>query len=191
MSDKSASDWQNRFFFPGPASGGLNLFDNVLHSGYDWKFKLAKIFRLVNMKKEDVELKLRDLKFSTDDRNIISYYFAIDKYLENNIDFDSNPDVVTRTMRYLYEPYYDYYVKELDIYDPIREAFERNKDLPYRVSDLAITGDDVMAKGFKGEDVGKLLNICTRLVISQPSLNRKETLELFLTQEVLEGGAIV
>ena len=168
----------------------LNLFDNVLHSDYDWKFKLAKIFRLVNLKKEDVENKLRDLKFSTEHKNLITYYFAIDKYLDD-VDFDDNPDVVTRTMRYLYEPYYDSYVKELDIYDPIREAFERNKDLPYRVSDLAITGDDVMAKGFKGEDVGKLLNICTRLVISQPSLNNKETLELFLTQEVLEGGAIV
>ena len=48
-----------------------------------------------------------------------------------------------------------------------------------------------MAKGFKGEDVGKLLNICARLVINNPSFNRKETLELFLTQEVLEGGAIV
>lgn len=169
----------------------LNLFDDVLHSGYDWKFKLAKIFRLVNMKKEDVEDKLKDLKFSTEHKNLITYYFAIDKYLEDNTDFDSNPDVMTRTLRYLYEPYYDSYVKELDIYDPIREAFERNKDLPYKVSDLAITGDDVMAKGFKGEDVGKLLNICIRLVISQPSLNKKETLELFLTQEVLEGGAIV
>ncbi len=51
-----------------------------------------------------------------------------------------------------------------------------NKGEPYLIRHLAVSGDDILALGYKDTDVGKALNKLLEIVISDPSKNVKKTL---------------
>ena len=45
-----------------------------------------------------------------------------------------------------------------------------------KLSDLKITGDDLIQLGFKGREIGKALDYCLDQVLRNQSLNEKEKL---------------
>lgn len=47
---------------------------------------------------------------------------------------------------------------------------------PYKISQLAVTGSDITAKGYRGNQVGETLEKLLQYVIENPSLNKKEKL---------------
>ncbi len=47
---------------------------------------------------------------------------------------------------------------------------------PYRISDLAVTGEDVAALGFSGKEIGSKLEFLRRHICENPSLNKKDEL---------------
>ena len=51
----------------------------------------------------------------------------------------------------------------------------KNKE-PYRISDLKINGDDIISLGYKGKDVGKILEYLLREVIEDKNKNEKSKL---------------
>ena len=55
------------------------------------------------------------------------------------------------------------------------DEIAENKE-PYKISDLEITGKDLIKLGITGEAVGETLERLRRLVISDPALNKKEKL---------------
>lgn len=55
-------------------------------------------------------------------------------------------------------------------------VYEEIKNQPMSVKDLDINGFDIMALGFKGPQVGKVLNELLDAVITEPTLNQKDIL---------------
>jgi tRNA nucleotidyltransferase (CCA-adding enzyme) len=54
----------------------------------------------------------------------------------------------------------------------------RAKDMALKISDLKITGDDLMKMGIpKGPEIGRILNMLLEKVLDDPSINSKERLE--------------
>ena len=153
----------------------------------DWAFKLHLFIQYLDEPIKNIDDILINLKFSTSDKNRIVNYNKIQNFIEKGMDFTTEQNPKTRVLRNMFEPYYSMYISQLNEKNELVRYYKLNKDYPYKVSDLVITGDDIMAKGFKGEDVGKLLNFCMKMVISQPKLNKKEILENFLTKENLNG----
>ncbi len=47
---------------------------------------------------------------------------------------------------------------------------------PYKISHLAVSGDDLAARGIRGKTIGETLDRLLAAVIANPQLNRKETL---------------
>ncbi|MEE1330662.1 MAG: CCA tRNA nucleotidyltransferase [Acutalibacteraceae bacterium] len=56
----------------------------------------------------------------------------------------------------------------------LREITDKNE--PYKISDLKITGGDLVSLGISGEAVGKTLEALRRLAVSDPALNTKKKL---------------
>ncbi len=56
------------------------------------------------------------------------------------------------------------------------------KSEPYKISELAVCGDDLKALGLCGSEIGKVLKGLLRLVWENPSLNKKETLLSLITK---------
>jgi tRNA nucleotidyltransferase (CCA-adding enzyme) len=53
---------------------------------------------------------------------------------------------------------------------------------PVNISDLNITGSDLMAAGFEGREIGEILDRLLSLVIEKPELNKKEILEGYVNR---------
>ena len=51
---------------------------------------------------------------------------------------------------------------------------------PVTIADLAINGNDLLAEGFKGKQVGELLKTCKEFVWQFPEKNSKEALLKFV-----------
>ena len=54
----------------------------------------------------------------------------------------------------------------------------KNKE-PYLISHLAISGEDLKELGFKGKEIGEILERLRQTVVCSPEKNRKEILEVF------------
>jgi hypothetical protein len=67
-----------------------------------------------------------------------------------------------------------------DIAIMLEEIFDNNE--PYLISHLAIDGNLLIEKGYKGFEIGKILNELLNLVIENPTLNTKENLITNLNQ---------
>jgi tRNA nucleotidyltransferase (CCA-adding enzyme) len=70
--------------------------------------------------------------------------------------------------------------KTNDIAIMLEEIFDNNE--PYLISHLAIDGNLLIEKGYKGFEIGKILNELLILVIENPTLNTKENLITNLNQ---------
>lgn len=62
----------------------------------------------------------------------------------------------------------------------LEEIFDNNE--PYLISHLAINGNLLIEKGYKGYEIGKILHELLNLVIENPTLNTKENLITNLNQ---------
>ncbi len=62
------------------------------------------------------------------------------------------------------------------VLDRLLDTVITRKD-PVNITDLDITGNDLAAMGFKGREIGEVLNRLMALVIEKPELNHKEVLE--------------
>jgi len=58
-----------------------------------------------------------------------------------------------------------------------------NKKIPYRISDLAVTGDDLLALGLRGREIGESLEKLLSLVISGELANNKQDILSHLTRK--------
>ena len=86
-------------------------------------------------------------------------------------------DVITLVTDQL--PYY------LLDYEELEGELERilDKGEPVAIADLAIDGNDLLAEGFKGKQVGSLLKACKELAWRFPERNNKEDLLRFAKQQ--------
>ena len=57
-----------------------------------------------------------------------------------------------------------------------KEIFERVKTEPYRLKDLAVTGNDIMALEIRGTEVGRVMDELLDKVMQNPEINTKEKL---------------
>lgn len=67
------------------------------------------------------------------------------------------------------------------VLDRLIAAVTARKD-PVNISDLDITGDDLMAMGLKGREIGEVLNRLMALVLEKPDLNHREVLEGYVSR---------
>lgn len=67
------------------------------------------------------------------------------------------------------------------VLDRLIGAVTARKD-PVNISDLDITGDDLMAMGLKGREIGEVLNRLMALVLEKPDLNHREVLEGYVSR---------
>ena len=60
-----------------------------------------------------------------------------------------------------------------------------NNDAPVRISELAVTGKDLLAMGLGGKEVGESLNALLEAVMKNPALNQRDTLLAMARKEFL------
>lgn len=93
---------------------------------------------------------------------------------------------------YLYDEIYNLTEKE---WNYLIALLDHSDIEAVKLSDLNITGDDLISLGFKGRDIGKALDYCLDQVLRDQSLNKKEKLvELvkhYNVKEVVEEYAEV
>lgn len=93
---------------------------------------------------------------------------------------------------YLYDEIYNLTEKE---WNYLIALLDHSDIEAVKLSDLDITGDDLISLGFKGRDIGKALDYCLDQVLRDQSLNKKEKLvELvkhYNVKEVVEEYAEV
>ena len=58
----------------------------------------------------------------------------------------------------------------------VKKSEISSKNEPYKISDLAVNGSDILKLGIPPQDIKKNLNKLLTEVIDSPELNRKETL---------------
>lgn len=66
-----------------------------------------------------------------------------------------------------------------DVYEDVL----KNRDC-VKLSDLAINGNDLLALGVKGKEVGRLLNLALELVVEDPDMNEHDSLFAFVKHEI-------
>ena len=66
-----------------------------------------------------------------------------------------------------------------DVYDDVL----KNRDC-VKLSDLAINGNDVLALGVTGKEVGRILNLALKLVVEDPDMNEHDSLVAFAKHEI-------
>lgn len=88
-------------------------------------------------------------------------------YLNNDYEFDIFFDIMYRTFKPIY------------VNDYFLEPYITNK--PYKLSQLAVNGDDIMTRfGVSGKDVGRALDEALRFVCKSGQNNDKETILTYL-----------
>ena len=85
--------------------------------------------------------------------------------------FKTNPDAVEK---YLYFKNRHFGIHTENTLDLLREILIDND--PYRISDLKISGKNLINMGINGEKIGETLEYLRKCVVSNPELNRREIL---------------
>jgi tRNA nucleotidyltransferase (CCA-adding enzyme) len=68
-------------------------------------------------------------------------------------------------------------VAELEKLDRLRATVEQERSSPHRISDLAVSGDDLIELGYTpGPTIGKTLSTLLEVVVKTPELNTKDDL---------------
>lgn len=148
--------------------------------------KENKLSLLISLIKHDTETIIRTLKPS--------------KKLSDNLiflDFAQNSEILTDkiSLKHFLSKYGEdktlLYLNYLSLFDPIKykilveyitEIKENNE--PYRISDLALNGDDIRNVGFIGTDVGKVLKALLTYVITDERKNNKKDLLNFIKNNI-------
>ena len=122
--------------------------------------------------KSDYEKALKRLKVSNE-------FFNMVKLIIENKDVQINSDRPTlkRLLGVMGEELlFDLLkIKNLPDEEKLLQDIINNKE-PYKISDLAINGFDLMKLGFQGKEISDMLDTLLDEVINNPSLNNRETL---------------
>jgi tRNA nucleotidyltransferase (CCA-adding enzyme) len=68
------------------------------------------------------------------------------------------------------------------VYEVYRMICDRGDCLSIR--DLAIDGEDILALGARGREVGEMLEMCLHAVLDRPDLNEQNTLKMLVKKEL-------
>lgn len=162
-----------------------NQLINNLDTNDPINIKLFKILKLFKCKYE-AEIWLRSYKYSNEVVKSVMKYYDINEFIDNNFDLIKKKfgyiEVFIKMMYKLFK--YDYVIdfiingccKNINI---TYETLTNIATEPHRIEDLAITGDDLKVIGFRGKEIGDVLNQLTDLVIYEPGFN---TTSLLLMQ---------
>lgn len=71
---------------------------------------------------------------------------------------------------------------------PDAPTWVKGNTAPCKLSDLAVSGRDLMAMGIQGRDVGRILNLLLSRVLETPELNEKHKLTELALEYIREGG---
>jgi tRNA nucleotidyltransferase (CCA-adding enzyme) len=66
-----------------------------------------------------------------------------------------------------------------DVYEDVL----KNRDC-VKLSDLAMNGNDLLALGVKGKEIGRILNLALKLVVEDPDMNEHDSLVAFAKHEI-------
>jgi len=58
----------------------------------------------------------------------------------------------------------------------LKNKASNGEEEPFKISQLAINGDDLIERGFKGKQIGEELNKLLHAVLKDPLLNKREIL---------------
>lgn len=168
-------------------SGGLECLDITSCEELDKISDLSKnidlrLFALLSLCDCDVCDIAKKLKLSNLSKNTISSL----KYLTTNPPPKSKSDIKRILARFDYNVFISYLeylavIKNIPTEEVrlITEEILNNKE-PYKISQLAIGGNEVTKLGFTERKVGEALNFLLESVIDNPNYNKKETLIEFL-----------
>ena len=67
------------------------------------------------------------------------------------------------------------------------EELVRGNCAPTSISELAVTGKELMGLGLKGPDIGRMLSYLLRVVMRDPAYNNKEALLAICEERIREG----
>lgn len=73
--------------------------------------------------------------------------------------------------------------ERIEMLDELVDIYEAIKNQPLSVKDLQVSGYDALNLGYKGTEIGVILNKLLMMVLDNPSLNNKETLIEIMTKE--------
>jgi tRNA nucleotidyltransferase (CCA-adding enzyme) len=66
-----------------------------------------------------------------------------------------------------------------DVYEDVL----KNRDC-VKLSDLAMNGNDLLALGVQGKEIGRILNLALKLVVEDPDMNEHDSLVAFAKHEI-------
>lgn len=137
-----------------------------------------RFYSLLKLSSRDMDFTLRSLKMSN---SVKDYCYALE-FLESTMN-NCSKAAVKNILNYsdfsLIRDFVEYkkVIKNEDLSDYLHIAQDiiENKE-PYKISHLDISGEDLLELGYKGKEVGKILEILRKKVIEDKTLNKKAEL---------------
>lgn len=156
---------------------GLNKAEISQLSSLKKSFEL-RFYSLLKLAASDMEFTLNSLKMS----NSVKDYCKHLNFLENSMN-DCSKSAIKNILNHsdisFIEDFAEYKKiiegKDFSDYLNIAQTIIENNE-PYKISHLDITGDDLIELGYKGKDVGEILEHLRKTVVEDKSLNTKATL---------------
>ena len=136
-----------------------------------------KFFAFLNLSSISLSNTLKVLKCSNEFKN---YCLNLNSCLSANI---KNREDLKRTLSLLENDIFDLLsYKSAILNEDTEELKLMAKEIietgePYKLSQLAASGEDILKKGYKGEEIGEILSKLLKAVIKNPELNKKDILE--------------
>lgn len=137
-----------------------------------------RLYSLLKLSSRDIGFTLRSLKMSN---SVKDYCYALE-FLESTMN-NCSKAAVKNILNYsdfsLIRDFVEYkkVIKNEDLSDYLhiaQDIIENNE--PYKISHLDISGEDLLELGYKGKEVGKILEILRKKVIEDKTLNKKAEL---------------
>lgn len=153
-----------------------------LFSNKNYLYKISRIYLSDPLYK--TEIWLRKYKFTNKEIKKVLTYINIQRYLdEHPIDKWKNKDIEVRKMISKFgNDLIDLYM----FFDGNKEIenllIDKNCSYPTRLTDLMITGDDLLQLGYQGVEIGNILDKLLEEVILNPKLNNKEDLYFIINK---------
>ena len=140
---------------------------------------IEKTAIFISLIKHDTELIKTTLKPSSNFLNLINF---LECFNYNKIELCTKKDI-KRALKTHSKALVLAYVNRLSLYNKAQahNALALISDIeqsnePYKLCDLCINGNDLIKLGFKGKEIGKILDSALELVIDDPNANKKEIL---------------
>lgn len=137
-----------------------------------------RLYSLLKLASRDMDFTLRSLKMSN---SVKDYCYGLE-FLEstmNNCSKAAVKNILNCSDFSLIRDFIEYKKvienEDLSDYLHIAQDIIENKE-PYKISHLDISGEDLLELGYKGKEVGKILEILRKKVVDDKTLNKKAEL---------------